>query len=378
MLGTIVKAFTTSMATDLWGDIPYSEAFTAVHQQPILYPKFDNQKDIYYHLLEELATITGKIANFKLNDSRAHQALSRHDILLKGDLDRWERFGNSLRLRLAMRLSEVDPDMAEFHVWQLLKHNILLVESNDQNIVLESESPDGLATDRFNLATLASGSNTFAGKVMMDLMNESNDPRRDVFFQPSLRGGYTGIPSSPDEQKDLRISVFNYAFLNEDVFENNQYFPGIVITAAEVSFLKAEAYMRGWVSGDAQAAYENGLRQSIEMYYYIANLHMIKEFPSQDEIETFIEHEAVAFDQTVKQIATQKWIHFFISQPYEAFAELRRTDYPELPDDTYNGTLLPRAVRLVYPPSEMALNYLNFESVKSNDFYESRVWWDVK
>ena len=136
--------------------------------------------------------------------------------------------------------------------------------------------------------------------------------------------------------------------------------------------------MRGWASGEPQEAYEKGLAQSVEMYYRIANLNVSIPHPDAGVMDAFIGNSAASCNNTMEQIATQKWIHFFITQPYEAFAELRRTDYPVLPDDTYSGNPLPSAVRLVYPPSEMANNPEHYQAQKADDRYDRRVWWDVQ
>ncbi|PYP11472.1 MAG: hypothetical protein DMD56_06685 [Gemmatimonadetes bacterium] len=86
----------------------------------------------------------------------------------------------------------------------------------------------------------------------------------------------------------------------------------------------------------------------------------------------------VAYDGTLERIATQKWIHLGIVQPYEAWAELRRTDYPVLPPDQLGGRLLERTVRIVYPSTEVTNNSQSYEAVRAKDTPTTRVWWDVK
>src|SRR5213082_2182405 len=132
-LGKIVNAFTTARTTDLWGDIPYSEAFTA--RQTVgqnLFPKFDTQESVYDAILQDLKDASDALRSLSV----VHPALAAQDLLLKGDVMGWRRFANSLRLRLAMRLSEVAPTKAQPIVQEILADPATypLVETNDQNI----------------------------------------------------------------------------------------------------------------------------------------------------------------------------------------------------------------------------------------------------
>ena len=140
--------------------------------------------------------------------------------------------------------------------------------------------------------------------------------------------------------------------------------------------------MRGWVTGDAQAAYNNALKLSVDMYYDTYNRNTVladtdKVTPPAD-LTPFINGPLVAYDGTLERIATQKWIHLGIVQPYEAWAELRRTDYPVLPPDQLGGRLLERTVRIVYPSTEVTNNSQSYDAVRAKDTPTTRVWWDVK
>ena len=139
--------------------------------------------------------------------------------------------------------------------------------------------------------------------------------------------------------------------------------------------------MRGWTAGDPKAAYDNALRLSVEMYYatYNGNDSATTKVtpPSPAAVDAFINGPSVVYNGTLERIATQKWIHLGIVQPYEAWAELRRTDYPVLPSDKIGGRLLERTVRIVYPSTEVT-NNPSYQAVRANDTPTTRVWWDVK
>src|SRR5256714_11502746 len=116
-LGKIVNAFTTARTTDLWGDIPYSEAFTARQTTGRnLFPKFDTQEAVYDAILKDLKDASDALRGLTV----VHPALATQDLLLKGDVTGWRRFANSLRLRLAIRLSEVAPTKAKSIVLEIL------------------------------------------------------------------------------------------------------------------------------------------------------------------------------------------------------------------------------------------------------------------
>lgn len=157
--------------------------------------------------------------------------------------------------------------------------------------------------------------------------------------------------------------------------------PGIVITASEVNFLKAEAYER-WGLGDAQAAYNLALNQSVYFYYYLNNIGGGNvPLPSDADIATFEANPTVNYTGTTAQklalIYDQKWLHFGFLQSDEAWAEYRRTGYPQLtfPTETLVGYQTP-PTRLIYPTVETAYN-TNYSTVKAKDTRTTLIFWDV-
>lgn len=375
-LGKIIHAFQTSRMTDLWGDMPYSEAFTArgSDEQRNLSPKYDSQESIYDAILQDLADASDAL---RQSDLAIHAALPTQDVFLKGDLLQWQRFANSLRLRLAIRLSEVAPEKSQSIVQEILAGDYPLVESNAENIVWTT-TPDRGGDDR-GLPTRESPGQTYAPKVMLDLMLDADDPRIPVLFAPgNVSGEYVGLPSSPDQQP-AGISRNQYAHLNPILFEQHPTFPGVLFTAAEVSFLKAEAYLRGWAAGDAAAAHARALEQSVEFYYALYNSNPNAAYmEAPGALEGFVGASSASFDGTLESIATQRWIHLGINQPYEAWAEQRRLAVPALPIDMFGGRALERTVRLTYPSSELSNNRESWAAVQDRDTPTTPVWWQVR
>ncbi len=384
-LGKIVNAFTTARTTDLWGDMPYSEAFTARQTTGRnLFPKFDTQESVYDAILKDLKDASDALRSLTV----VHPALATQDLLLKGDLTGWRRFANSLRLRLAMRLSEVAPAKAQAIVLEILADSTTypLVETNAQNVAWYMDPTwiyDHNSLGNRSRATSERPDKAWAPKVMLDMMVADTDPRLPILFDPVLDTiiRYAGLPSSPKDQQPP-LDRTRYSRLDSLMFSHNDNFPGWVMTAAEVQFLKSEAYMRGWASGAPQAAYQSALDLSVAMYYdtYNRNSAVTPKIPlpTAAEMSAFKARPGVVYDGTLQRIATQKWIHLGIVQPYEAWAEQRRTDFPVLPPDSIGGRLLERTVRIVYPSTEITNNSQSYEAVRAKDTPTARVWWDVK
>jgi hypothetical protein len=286
-----------------------------------------------------------------------------------------------------MRLSEVAPTKARAIVQEILADPTAypLVETKADNVAWYMDPSwifDHNSLGNRSRATSELPDKAFAPKVMLDMMVAANDPRLPIVFDRAFDStrSYIGLPSSPDAQPATVDSV-HFSRLNAAMFRHNDNFPGYVMTAAEVAFLKSEAYMRGWATGDPKAAYDAALRLSIEMYYATYNRNTLAPdvaSPSDSVVNAFINDSAVAYNGTLQRIATQKWIHLGIVQPYEAWAELRRTDYPVLPPDRLGGRLLERTVRIVYPSSEITSNGQNYEAVRAKDTPTTRVWWDLR
>jgi hypothetical protein len=372
----------------LWGDIPYSEAFTA--RQTVgqnLFPKFDTQESVYDAILQDLKDASDSLRTLTV----VHPALRTQDLLLKGDIMGWRRFANSLRLRLAMRLSEVASLKAQAIVQEILGDSTAypLVETNTQNIAWSMDP--AWVYDHNSLGNRCRATNelpqkAYAPKFMLDLMVAANDPRVPIVFDTvfdsdTLTAKYIGLPSSPSAQP-ATVDSAHFSRLNALMFRKNNRFPGYMVTAAEVAFLKAEAYMRGWASGAAQAAYDEALRLSVEMYYatYNGSDSTVQKLPapSPAAVDAFSNGPTVVYNGTLERIATQKWIHLGIVQPYEAWAELRRTDYPVLAADSLGGRLLERTVRVVYPSTEITNNSQSYAAVRAKDTPTTRVWWDMR
>jgi hypothetical protein len=227
---------------------------------------------------------------------------------------------------------------------------------------------------------------------MIDNMNTNTDPRLRAMFEPGANaaGAYVGLdPLQNASDQNTLVNGGKIAIYNRSTISRNQYFPGVLINAAEVSFLKAEYYTTSGDNAKAKTAYETGIRQSIEYYY---NFRKISNDNTSGNLTPATDAEVTAYlakpgiswdnattlDQKIGLIAMQKWIHYSVIQLPESWAEIRRLNKPvfHFEVDASNQQSLPPD-RWVYPSSESGLNAPNYEAVKANDKLTTKLFWDV-
>lgn len=410
----VLKSINTTMATDFFGAMPYSQAWGSrneIYGQPVLLkPKYDSQKDIYYSVLSDLEDAAKYLSTQKLDESvELHKVFKNQDIIYGGDFSKWYKFANSLRLRFAMRISNVDEAKAKQELAGL-KLEDLIIDNKDNAYTRVSTNNSGRGIWRALIESQDKNNGyAFAPQLMVDILKGANDPRLNVFFQPASNEKGVVIdktkpiiayPSSADDaiaimgstQADERRRT--YGVVNTVTFRNNDNLPyGVGITASDVYFLLAEARSRnliGW--GSAEEFYNKGIVLSVQEYfdYYknsteksLKDADIAATDVSESTLLSWIASSSYKFDQSkaLEQIATQKWMHFGILQPWENWTEYRRTDLPVLLDDKENGVLLNKGkapVRFLYPANEMSMNAQNYATVSDQNYPDKRLWWDVK
>jgi hypothetical protein len=367
----IWKAFYFHRITDMWGDVPYSEAFRG--DEGILTPRYDTQEEIYRDLLRLLREAAADI-----NPTPGPQTvrMGSADVLYGDDLQRWRRFANSLRLRLAMRLSEVDPDLARQNVQEALAGGVM--ETLEQSARLRMGTTEGRFVNRNPLAVIQLFDDDRVSALMVDKLVERQDPRLQVYAD-SIEARrdpvrFRGLPNGLSAADLSGIRRVNYSKLGLTVRGDN--WPVPLLTYPEVRFLQAEAALRGWGPGTPREHYEAGIRASMNMYGIM----------NSGAIDTYLQRlnvaypEAGSFEEQLEAIITQKWIALF-TDGFEAWAEVRRTGYPRLRpvDGGATGGQLPR--RVLYVREEYNTNASNVQAAANRiggDTMLSRVWWDVR
>ena len=377
-MATIFKVFFFQRLTDMYGDIPYSEANigSAFGQ-----PKFDTQEAIYQSFIDDL---TSAIDNIDVNVDEVGSA----DILFNGDMNKWKKFGNSILLRIAMRISNVNPELAKSIGQKAIENGVMTSNADMAYITFSGSSINGPNANGISEVFQNQGITAHMLRYSDEFVNliiNNDDPREDILIETYLSdgaidnsvgsGNHLGRPNGINPGND----DFVFAQPTRDIMVTHNA-PAIYMSFAEVEFLRAEAIVKGWVMGDAQAAYESGVFAACKHLSLYANAPEI----ADGDIVDYLEENDVEWDEddAIELINTQKWIALLFDG-FEAYANYRRCGYPDitpgLSDGESNGEV-PR--RLRYPNGEKVNNEANYNEAVSRlsdgDVVTSRMWWDVE
>ncbi len=359
----IMKQWAFGIMTDTWGDIPYSEANQGAAN---ITPAYDSQQDIYNGMIATLDEANDLLAT-------APEDYGSADPIYGGDNALWQKFANSLRMRFAMRISDVDQATADAALTAALAEPSGAFESNADNAMLAWPG-DGTNDNPF-FTNFKTRDDHRVSKTMVDTLLSLSDPRLAVYAQGTEDdpSEYIGVPNAwLDPTTDFGLtgtSKIGLAFSEEDS-------PSALMTYAEVEFILAEAAERGMAGltpAEAQAHYEAGIRASMEQ-------HGI----GDAAIVAYIGQAEVAYAggaAGLDQIALQKWIALY-GQGSEAWAEARRTGVPRLlagPEAITQPKVL--ASRLTYPGTEQSFNGTNLAAaigaLPGGDKLTTPLWWDT-
>ena len=436
----IHRVYLMSILTDTYGDIPCSEAGLGFIEG-ISNPKYDKQEDIYNWFFAELKDCVSQPGT---GSDRTGGDAPR----LNGDTDLWKKYANSLILRFAMRISDVNPVLAQQEFEGVLASESGYIGNSSENAYVKYlDAPftlyDGSRDLDFRANALSAilygqdpTSPTFVCSTLYNMLKDNNDPRllkicrnyinttrsetkpegcfdvTDDMIAWENAGG-TGVqandpgaawwdqwPTVPatSEIPTLQQLVNNYPDKGYDqsnyparmtrpflalAFEQPNC-PGILITSAEVEFLLAEAATKGWaVQGDAESHYEAGIRAAMQL---LNDCYDIVGKISETDINDYIAANPLG-DNPKEQINKEAYI-LHLTNPAEAWANLRRSDYPVLQDRAKFGNFtytcvdgFKTPVRLKYPNLEAKYNSVNYkeaiERLGGTDDWHKRMWWDV-
>ncbi len=449
------KAYLFNILTDVYGDIPVSEAGKANYER-IITPKYDRQEDIYTFLFDE---IDASIALFRQDLNSL--TLKKYDVTsLGGDVKMWIRYANALKMRLAMRISDVAPQLAKAKFLEAIEDEGALepienayVKYIHEPFSFESSNED--ADFRVNaFAEIIYGQDktqpTGFGMTLYDYLRDEGDPRlhhycrflndnfrdntdprigREDFTEEVLAAEYDGDEKTKGVQmvpacwawydQDQR----DFPWPNADCVTKSQHYqefifgrekdvvsdyfyktvrgsvateyvlpetPGMLVSGAEVCFLKAEAAVKGWINENANTLYQRGIEVAIGTVHN--KVYAQTSTVSTADIATYVASHTLSTnpEKAKEQINTQAWfLHF--ANPLEAWANLRRSDYPALYERTQFGqgqngyhdleNNMDQPVRLFYPQEEINYNKQNYQDVinRMGGFsWHKRMWWDTK
>lgn len=369
---TVFQIWIFENLTDTWGDVPYTTALKG--DSGNVTPTYDPQQQIYTSFFARLDSVSKALVG-------ATNTLRNADPLYAGNLTEWQKFANSLRARLAMRIVNVDPTTARAQFEAAVNAPGGLMTSNS-DIAEVSWPADGIYDNPWSINFQTRDDHRISDRLT-GVMNPINDPRVAVYAQPAQSSGnYVGQPNgltSDSAGKWLNVAsrpgtifmpqVTSYATFPSGTGPST---PSFIMTYAEVELLLAEAAERGWtVPGTAASHYGKGIAASMEQWG----------LPASDTV-AYLAQPAVAYKggaSGLAQIAVQKWIALF-SDGTQAWASWRRTCQPT---DIKAGpaavsSTLPR--RFQYSTTEISTNSdaVNAAIARQGaDAFATRVWWDT-
>ena len=358
-VGRIWKSWIFHVVTDLWGDVPYREALNGEENTV---PVYDAQSDIYEGLFADLTTGASMVGS-------GTGDFGAGDLLYGNDFALWRKFANSLRMRLAMRLSEVDPERARAEFAAAFASGGFT--SNADNAFLDY--PGSPYENPLHENYLTRDDNGVS-QQMIDILASLDDPRLALYAEPATRDGeYRGHRNG---SRDLPVgrSLAWFSRIGDFWRADGAATPSAVMTYAEVLFLQAEAAARGWISGAPAELYMEAIEASMNLYDAYGPAHN----PSDADIAAYLAQPEIAYTG-MDDIHLQKWIALWMNG-MEAWSNWRRTDAPALePGPDLLISRIP--IRFSYPDSEQSLNSANLEAAISRQGggleLTTPVWWDV-
>lgn len=387
-IAKIWKAYIFHYQTDYYGPVPYFQAGNGQLSIP-----YDSQKDIYYDLFNLLDSAVNTLQSL----DQTLTPYGNNDLIYHGNISKWIKLANTLRLRLALRISFVEPDKAKEEAEKA--YSLGVMTSNDDNALMDvsSNSPNGL-----NLMSPWEGFRMSAS--MESYLKGFDDPRMQLYFNPAVEGQYRGLRNGLTASQlaaDPRNSLDSTSNIgqrwNPDDAGTNKL---TVMYASEAYFLRAEGALNGWNMGSstAQELYEQGITTSLQQWSINDNAAIqgyINGTSTPIALNDYLNSPAVAnipvkfspdAETQRQQIATQKWIALF-PDGIEAWAELRRTGYPKLyPVANSDNPDVPKdsiIKRFVFVPYEYqtnnkAVTETGIPLLGGPDKSSTPVWWDVR
>jgi len=379
--------------TDYWGPAIYSAFGNGETTVP-----YDTQEDMYRDFF-----VTLDEAVNALQSSSKTNAFGNNDQIFGGDVSKWIKFANSLRLRLATRVKYVDPSLAKSEAEKAIAGGVM--EGNEDNAYMITT-----ANSLNPFSTITNWGEFRMSALMESVLEGYEDPRIELYFSPAASGDTDGDGSPYEGLRNGQAKVDKVPALNSDNSDVGPDWlplgrggtnpPILIMTAAEVYFLRAEGALEGLnMGGSTKDMYETGIRMSMKdrisapddaIDAYIASTNTPTAADANSPATTDI---PIAFDEAgdkerqLEQIITQKWLALY-PDGWEAFAEVRRTGYPKMYPVLFseNPDLAPTDIfrRMTFVDGEFSNNTVAVEAAQQlpelagGDKNSTKVWWDAK
>jgi hypothetical protein len=430
-----------------FGDIPFDEvgqvAVTGVISDAS--PHYQDDQQLYERILDRLGELNNEFASVPTPEG----LFAAQDIINNGDLGQWRRYVNSIRLRVALLVSTNGPLAAKGQsvISEILgnPNNYPVIENNDQNVCMNQVNMSSSELDvnggsGFDWTNLRIASTEIINRMQKagdgaKWVDGQDDPRLPIFFCLATVNGEFAVLTEAEEVVGDPLetgravpTVFRgasaamdytlwdhylattadtrayFSYIRENgFFRNNRNWDNPIITAAEVNFIKAEAFQRGWATGDAKAAFKTAVKQSIDFYFkyqdnrtsdesqitgtasvwYSYRVVINNTKPDDAWIDQFADDRWTAridgsnYAEQLEAILEQKWLNFGYMYAGEQWNDLRRTGFPRMyyqKDRDPNAEVPYPCNRLRYPESERNYN-VYFDEVSQHDNYSEVLFW---
>ncbi|MFY0650577.1 MAG: SusD/RagB family nutrient-binding outer membrane lipoprotein [Cyclobacteriaceae bacterium] len=400
-MARISRSFALHRLTDLYGAIPYSDAGRGLEGSEYWFPAYETQDVVYANLIADL-----KAGRDALSGSA--DALGAQDVVYSGDVTKWQKFANSLLVRIGMRMSGVDNALAKSTVEEAVGHSAGVFTSNADNAMIAHSDNGGINrngnSEVFFAGNGGENNNARPAETFVNWMKDGNDPRlmiicggtgdsQDNSTWDTDPANQRGLPNGYDSDTIIPKAIADNVISDEADFDRNLYSflnpllygyddPTFYITYAEIALLLSEAKMNGWNVGSSssQEFFEAGVRAAIANWEsYDASLS--RDAATVDAYIASLDFGGASAADQERLIGEQYWAATYFNH-YESYANWRRTGFPALTPTNYSGNVtngqIPR--RLRYPEAEIGGNpesYAAAVAAQGPDDFMTKLWWDV-
>ncbi len=385
-ISLLMQAYTFQTLTDGWGDVPFSQALQGQYPDGhIVNPAYDSQRVVYRGIISYIDSA------ISIMDKSTGAGPGADDLVYGGDMKKWAKFANTLKLRALLRISDVDPLFAQPRIDTIFRTNAPLIgEGDDARIVYYSAVGNNHPLyAELSSADLGHVQQLAGSKTSIDTMVANNDYRGLVFYNRVSGMGLVGVSQS---EYDIKLPEGTFstpaAATGADIMNTASATASVMLLSSwESYFLQAEAFARGYATGDDAQAFFAGIHAS-----FAYNSSAIEAATGDDgdvAYNIYVNGDAglgiaparwAAYpvtgtaEQRVQFIATQKWFAMTGNQGFESWTETRRTGYPDFlvtPKNSFLAGKMP--ARFLYPASEKATN-AQYPGEKA---VTVKVWWDM-
>lgn len=361
----IMQVFAYHVMTDIWGDIPYAEALQGSENRT---PVFTAQEEIYPDLIRRLTEAQGQI------DAAGTVP---GDLVFGGNAGKWKQLANSLKMRIAIRMSDQMPSQAAAAIQEAIAAGPM--DSVDDAAVLNFTTAQPYTNPIYTNYEITGRDDWAVTAGLVTTLQERDDPRLPIYVDPTPRSVaakapvYEGLPYGLAQ--GVAAAIPRATFSRPGAAVRTATAPALFMLYDEVLFIKAEAAARGFISGDADGFFEDAVEASME-YWGVEDQTAIDDYVDDLDDLTAANYEQV--------LGVQKWLALYM-QGIQGWSEWRRLDFTGILIEPVGGKIDsfegPIPVRLVYPSQEERLNAENLAAAIASqgpDTQGTRLWWDTE